>query len=275
MIKRILVGIGGTPFTPVAINRAVELASLHEARITAVTVMDPGRICKLGPVPPGAGLYADRMCKSRLEVTRGQIDEAVDALGDACKAAGVDYRVFFESGNPFELMINHARYHDLTVFGLRSIFEYQLAEEPESDLIRLLSGGVRPILAVSDRLRSIRRVMVAYSGSMESAKAMRRFVQLKLWPDAALDIVHFGGSADRNSDLLDDAAAYCRDHGYAVDTRSIPGPAGDRVVASAREMNADLIVMGNSIRSIWLRKVLGDTVLQTLIRSDRPLFLSQ
>lgn len=36
-----------------------------------------------------------------------------------------------------------------------------------------------------------------------------------------------------------------------------------------------MIVMGNSIRSIWLRKMLGDTLLNTLLRADRPLFLSQ
>jgi hypothetical protein len=38
MIKRVLFGIGGTPFTNVAIQRAVELCRLHEAQLTAVTI---------------------------------------------------------------------------------------------------------------------------------------------------------------------------------------------------------------------------------------------
>ena len=34
MIKRILLGLGGTPFTDVAIERAVELEKTHDAFIT-------------------------------------------------------------------------------------------------------------------------------------------------------------------------------------------------------------------------------------------------
>jgi hypothetical protein len=34
-------------------------------------------------------------------------------------------------------------------------------------------------------------------------------------------------------------------------------------------------VMGNSIRSLLMRHLLGDTVLDTIQLSDRPLFLAQ
>lgn len=275
MIKRILMGIGGTPFTKVAIERAVGLADLHGARLTAVTVVDPDNVCNFGPVPAGAGIYAKRLCDKRTTVTRNHIDEAVAAFEKSCRHAGVEYTVAYETGDPFELMISHARYHDLIIFGVRSIFDYQLAEEPEKDLIRLLSQGVRPILAVSSRIRSIRKVMVAYSGSMESAKAMRHFVQFKLWPDAALVIVRFSSNPGAGEGPLKDAAAYCRDHGYEVETRVIPGNARDHLLSGAGDLNADMIVMGNSIRSIWLRKVLGDTVLKALTRADCPIFLSQ
>ena len=275
MIKRILLGIGGTPFTSEAISRAVELASLHEAKITAVTVVDPNRICKLGPVPPGASFYAKKMCDKRMEVTNNKLLTAISTLEKSCEQSKVAYEIAWETGNPFELMIEYARYHDLTVFGLRSIFEYQLVDEPEKATLQLISKGVRPILAVSNNFRSIRKVMIAYSGSMESAKAMRRFVQFKLWSDASLNIVHFGDGSSGVNSLLNDAAAYCRDHGYTVNTQMIPGKAGERLLSVAQEMNTDLIVMGNSIRSIWLRKMIGDTVLKTLTRADLPLFLSQ
>jgi nucleotide-binding universal stress UspA family protein len=275
MIKRILLGIGGTPFTAVGIEQAVEIASRNDARLTAVTVVDPNNICKFGPVPAGAGIYAKRMCDNRMEITKDQIGDAVAALEKNAKQAGVRYEVEWETGDPFALMIDHSRYHDLTIFGLRSLFDYQLVEKPEKDLLQLLSCGVRPILAVSDHYRPIHRVMIAYSGSMESAKAMRRFVQCRLWPDATLDIVHFSEKPDDSNALLKDAAAYCRDHGFTVSNRLILGKAHDQMLATAREMDADMIVMGNSIRSIWLRKVLGDTVTKTLTQADRAIFLSQ
>ena len=37
----------------------------------------------------------------------------------------------------------------------------------------------------------------------------------------------------------------------------------------------DMIVMGNSIRNLLLRHLLGDTVLNTILTTDRPLFLAQ
>jgi nucleotide-binding universal stress UspA family protein len=43
----------------------------------------------------------------------------------------------------------------------------------------------------------------------------------------------------------------------------------------ARENDADLIVMGNSANKALLRRLLGDTVLETIKSADRPLFLSQ
>ncbi len=276
MIKRILLGIGGTPFTKVAIERAVELAAAHGAKLTAVSVMQPDHVCNVGPVPAGAGIYAKRLCRSRQKVTNENLEASISMAASSCEEAGVPLKIFRETGRAFDLFIDYARYHDLTIFGLRSLFEYQVADEPEKDLIRLLSKGVRPILAVSDRLRPIRKVLIAYSGSMESAKAMRRFVQFGLWSEAELEIVHFSeGDITGGRALLENAANYCRDHGYSTQTRILPGRADQKLLPVSAELDADMIVMGNSIRSIWMRKMLGDTVLNTLTRADRPLFLSQ
>ena len=44
MIKRILVGLAGTNYTPTAIQRAVTLAREHSADVTGVTVVDRRRL---------------------------------------------------------------------------------------------------------------------------------------------------------------------------------------------------------------------------------------
>ncbi len=40
MIKRILLGLGGTPYTSIAIRRAADLAKRFEAEVTSLTVID-------------------------------------------------------------------------------------------------------------------------------------------------------------------------------------------------------------------------------------------
>ena len=275
MIKRILMGVGGTPFTSVAIERAVELAERHDAILKAVIVVDPNQLCKLGPVPAGASIYARNMCKNRLEVTYRQTEELIAALENRCAQSNVRLNIERETGDPFALMIANARYHDLTIFGLRSIFEYQLVNEPKKDLFRLLSKGVRPIIAVSNKFRKINKVMIAYNGSTESANAMRDFARLKLWPNVSLDIVHINVENKVKQGLLEEAAAYCVDLGYKVNTHWRPGKASEHLLPAARQIDADMIVMGSSVRNMLMRRVLGDTVLNTLTNSNLPLFLSQ
>ena len=43
MLKRILVGLGGTDYTVAAINQAVALAMANDAEVTGVTIIDKER----------------------------------------------------------------------------------------------------------------------------------------------------------------------------------------------------------------------------------------
>jgi len=173
-------------------------------------------------------------------------------------------------------MISLARYHDLMIFGLRSIFEYDISfEDPKDTLARLISAGVRPLIAVSDKFRPIQKVLIAYSGSMESAKTMKRFVQLRLWPDVRLKIVTFQSSEEKARQLLYDASEYCRAHGFHVEADSNPGSPKDFLLPMATLWQADMIVLGNSARNLMVKRLIGETALHIIRNADRPLFLCQ
>ena len=275
MVRRILLGLGGTPFSPVATQCAIELAQTHGAELAGITVVDVVRLRDVGRSTPGQGAYTRRIGEERVRITEARVEKAIEQFVAACSDAGIKYRVERESGDAFDLMVSHARYHDLIVFGLRGLFEYGVVRNPEDALIRLIGQGVRPILAVASTHRPIQRVLVAYSGSMESAQAIKRFVQMRLWCNAALEIVCCGRGQLEAANLLDDAATYCRAHGFEPGVKYIEGSAREHLLAYAKECQADLIVMGNSIRSLLLRRLLGDTMLHTIQNADRPLLLAQ
>lgn len=277
MIKKILIGLGGTPFTDIAIQRAVEIANLHNAVLTAVTVLDRERLEKVGPVPVGGDAYAHRMREKRIKVTEEGIQSAITSFEKKCTENKVTYAIERETGDPFDLMVSHSRYNDLTIFGFKSLFDYGLTPEPEDALAQIIAEGVRPILANSARYREIKRVLVAYSGSMESSNAMQRFVQLHVWPDVHLTVLHIrkNKSIDEAQELVSDAADYCGKHGFSVDKDIVKGSPRETLLPYVQEHDFDLIVMGNSIRNIFVRSIMGDTVLHTIQNTDRPLFLSQ
>lgn len=275
MIKSILVGLGGTPYAEVAVRRAIELARTHDAELTGITVLDPAHWAEVGPVLSGNWELAKRYRNDRATAGKRHLNEAVLHFEQACKSAMVSYTVEYETGDPFDLLIDHSRYHDLIIFGLRGLFDYGIVDEPRTALTRLVEQGVRPLLASSLEYRPVKHALIAYSGSLESARAMKQFVQMRLWPEAALTIVCFDKRKQEGEHLLDEAAAYCRAHDYPVQTELRKGSAREELLACAEECNADLIVMGNSNRHLRLRHLLGDTMLHILRHADRPIFLSQ
>jgi len=167
------------------------------------------------------------------------------------------------------------RYHDMCVFGLHGLFEHGVVPEPRDAIERLVSGGVRPILAVGEQYRPIRRVLVAYSGSLESAKTFKHFVHSGLYADARIRIVHFGDDAQTAARRLEKAAVFFAAHGRSVETNHAGGSALDGLLPYAKAWEADLIVAGNSSKNLLLRRVLGETALRLLRESPLPLYLAQ
>ena len=178
-------------------------------------MLDASRVRRPGQGGAACRGRRGRISDRRIAITQASITQSIRDFEAACRTANVKHRVVAESGDAFTRLVDSARYHDLMVFGLRSVFEYDfVAGDPESLLIRLVGAGVRPLIAVSEKFCSISRVLIAYSGSMQSAKAMKRFVQMRLWPDAELKIVTFHPSDDKAYELLQAAEEYCRAHGF-------------------------------------------------------------
>lgn len=275
MLKRILVGLGGTEYTVSAINQAVALAMAHDAEVTGVSIIDESRLTYSGPVPIGGGHYAHELANDRMEKAKERGEWAEHEFTEACRAAGVRHQVLREVGEPFTLLIDQARYHDLMIFGLRSLFEFDLVPDPHNALVRLVQAGVRPLIAVSKGFYPVKKVLIAYSGSMESAKAMKRFVQMRLWPDAKLRIVTFEHAAEKAEQLVRDAAEYCRAHGFEPEEAFVPDSARAHLLPYAEEWGADLTVVGNSAKNLLLRRIFGETALHAIQNANRPLFLAQ
>jgi nucleotide-binding universal stress UspA family protein len=104
---------------------------------------------------------------------------------------------------------------------------------------------------------------------MESAKTMKWFVQLGLWPKAQVRIVTFEHQADLAEQLVGDAADYLRKHGFEPEVAYSPEAPKHHLLPYAAQWGADLIVAGNSAEPI--ASSLGETAL-TLTTADRPLF---
>lgn len=277
MIKRILVGLGTSATAESVTQHAIDIAKPRSAELVGLAITDPLRLEWTGPRPMGVGVTAASadLVRQRLERAAADIQTAGESFATRCRDANVAHRLTEETGDPFEIAADLVRYHDMCVFGLRSLFEHDVVPEPRDALERLVSQGVRPILAVAEHYRPIRRVLVAYSGSIESAKAFKHFVHSGLYADVPVRIVHFGDDAQAAARRLEKAAAFFMAHGCAVETDHAGGSADRYLLPYAEAWRADLIVAGNSAKNLLLRRVFGETALRLLRESPLPLYLAQ
>lgn len=275
MIKRILVGLGSLDYARSATAKAIELAKTHDASLTGVTLFDADRLDDAGPIPIGAGQLAKELKESRLDDARAIIRAAENHFLDACEKSDVKHSLQRETGDPLESLVSLTRYHDLVICGLKSLFDHGVIDEPPDELATLVQEGVRPLLAVSDKDQPIKRVLIAYSGSMESAKTMRRFVHFRMWPDAKIRIVTFHDEQRAGDERLAEAVEYFKAHGLEPETECILQPPLEHILPYAESWGADLIVLGNSAKNMLLRRILGETALHVMRNAERPLFLAQ
>ena len=272
-MKRILVGISGTPATPCKIEYAIELAKRHGAKLDMLSVIDVDRLAHVGPVPIGGTHFADRIRDDRVRQSHENAEKAIAAFKVKADAAGIDYTHVTAEGDPFELLAAHWRYNDLCLLGLRGWFDYGIMPDPHGVLIRLTKGGIRPILAVAETYRQVRTAVIAYNGSKEAASAMKRFVRLRIWPDMTLHILCLDPSKEKAAGLLGPAADYCRAHGYPVTTSHDTGDPAECILRHAQEVNADVLVLGSSYHRALLQSVFSDTALSVIQQSNIPIFM--
>lgn len=273
MVKKILVTLDNSPSTDTAIRHSIEIGKFHNAEVTGITFVHVKKLENVGPVPIGAGYSAKNLREFRLTETNTYVDEVINKFESALSGSGLNYRIEREKGDPFRFMISFAKYQDLLITGLRSIFDYGVVREPKNLLRRLASAGIGPIFAVGAEFNPIRRVLVAYDGSMNLSGPLNKFIQLKIWPDVFIRIVHFDREDEKSKKFLLDMAEDCIVNGFKTEVESIEGPAKTQLLKHASEWKADLIVMGNSSRSLLARRVFGDLTMHAIEHSEKPLFL--
>ena len=271
MIKKILVSIGGTPYTPIAVERAILIAARFDAQITGLVVVNPDHLKNVS-VTKKEGSPGD----DQIIITKERVEQAISEFQSACTEAGVKYLVKQgERKTATDQVISLSRYHDLMIFGLRAVFEYDLSPEPKDTVAKLISAGMGPIIAVSDMMRTIRKVVICYDGSMEAAKTMKRFVQLRLWSDASLKIVTFHKSEEEARQLMHDASEYCEAHGFRVEREYNPGHPKNLLIPMAALWQADMIVLPGTEHSLTTQRVFGETTLHIIRDADIPLFVGR
>jgi nucleotide-binding universal stress UspA family protein len=259
---------------------ATEFARHYGARLTGLHVKPlPQPIAPVG-YPPELALGASMAMVAMEEAARAQDPElrlreaeaerlmAEDFLA-AAKAADVEATFHSVTGDPVEMIIEHAHSADLVL----------LPDAPEArawPLMRLVRSIARPVLLASHAVVPIKKIAVAYDGSVGADRALQLAVDLTLsWAHDKPDIVLLAvaeAPGDR-AEVLKPAERYLQGYHLNYSTHISQGRTADMIVASADEEEATLLVMGAYGHSALREAVLGSTTDEVVEKRHQPLIL--
>ncbi len=267
-LKHLLVHLDSTDHAAARLDLAVALADRLGAVLTAVfaesSQLGPGVVAMRNPARMEEALaetraaFEARVSAARLPSEWWQVDRG-------------DYR------HTIEWVVRCCRYADLAIFGRHDPAQARVSE----DLVdQAVLGSGRPVLVVPAAASHGEvgiRVLVAWTGSRESARALNDAIPLM---DGAEHVVVLSlqnpSDADATAVPPLDIVAHLNAHGIAaIYERSIVDDqsAAEALLRRAGEIDADLVVMGGRKHGFPTAQ-LGRTARETLRSTTCPVLLS-
>ncbi len=255
---------------------AAAIASREEAHLVGAAMTGMPRSMLAGRSYEGSGVFlADylRRAEERVQQALEQFKAMADRLGVQT------FEARSSNDDEYAGLCMQARYADLVVLG-----QAAAADDNEGSLLPdlpdyvLLNCG-RPVLLVprTGRFPTIgKRVMVAWNGSVEAAKAVTAALPL-LRGAEQVTLAVLGNSADTLGESPGaDIALYLARHGVNVEVLRRPEAAdpGKAILSLAADFNVDLLVMGAYGHSRFREMMLGGATRTILATATLPVLMA-
>ena len=272
----IIVYVDGTEAAKARVAFAVALAKEQDAYLIGVAFA-PKALLPLYGADVG---FADM--SEVLEGVKAQGEAALQNFKACAAAAGVSAEGRLMQGMSEEFphdFASFARQVDLTILGQPRdgdplIGQYALVE-------RCLFASGRPVMIVPAAPAEIalkETIVAAWDGSAEAARAFNdALIFLKPASRVVLLVGVMNGAGEEAEPATDDMVTHLKRHGVNVEVARVPASEGDigrLLLAQAKALQADMIVMGAFHHSRWREFILGGVTLTMLEEATIPLFMA-
>lgn len=269
----ILVCLDGSSYSQAAVEYATQIALEHSASLTGIGVIDlPGIRRAAGSASIGP-IYDRVADQQHLEDTREIVNGVLTDFGKHCQKKKIHHSIHSELGSPFREIIEESKFHDFIIIGQKTFFRYNIKHEPGNTLDRILHKGLTAVLAVPDSVRQIKKVLVAYDGSVQVTKAIQMFLLLHIWNQCDITLLNVNNSASRGIQLLGRLGDYFKRYGVQTENVHLRGRADEAILSYIREHEVDLLIMGAYGKRSVSEFVFGSVTKSLVAQAGIPLFI--
>ena len=275
-LNDIAVYVDGTEATKARVTFAVALAKEQGAHLIGISFA-PTALLPLYGADVG---FADMT--EVLQSVKSQSATALEAFKASAAAEGVNAEARLMQGMSEEFphdFANAARHVDLAILGQPRdgdplIGQYALVE-------RCLFASGRPVIIVPaspEKLALKGTLVAAWDGSAEAARSINDALTF-LRPAARVVLLVGVTTSDEEerAPLTDEMIAHLKRHGVKAEAMRVKlaeGDVGRLLLATAKELGADMMVMGAFHHSRWREFILGGVTLTVLEQATIPLFMA-
>ncbi|MCY3553190.1 MAG: universal stress protein [Candidatus Poribacteria bacterium] len=271
--SKILLGLDGSSYAEAAIEYACQIALNHNATITGVAIIDePGIQSSSGPVPIGGTHYDVKLEDQLLEETQAEAKAILDNFARICDERKINAILHTDIGSPVSELIEESKFHDFIVIGKQTSFEYD-TNETYGTLERVLKNGLIPVLAVSDSVREIKNVLVAYDNSIPASKVVHMFLLLGIWGACDITLLTVNNDAAAAQELLGNLGGFFESYGIKPTLATRSGHPDTVVKSYIAENDIDMLVMGAYGRRSVREFFVGSVTYHLIHETEIPLFL--
>ncbi|MCB0201249.1 MAG: universal stress protein [Anaerolineae bacterium] len=220
----------------------------------------------------GSELHGFHVVRSDTDREDSQVIALQSEFARRCAEAGVAGKLVVEAGPVTRTICQRARWTDLVVSSIAMPPGHGVAGKLGPGFHSLVRQCSRPVLAVP-AVSSLSRAALAYDGSAKSDEALYVAAYLAGKWELPLAVITVAEQGRVPLDIADKAQDYLTGHGVTPEVFRLTGPVGLTILQTARDFEADMIILGGYGYQPMLEVMLGSAV-DTLLRSSEvPLLI--
>jgi nucleotide-binding universal stress UspA family protein len=275
MFRSALVALKPGSSNDAATGLAVRMATERHLKLVGISVVDVPAIARPEAVPLGAGPFKVERDQEMLDQARIIVTETLDTFRGRCQAAGVPCDCAGREGDPAAEISCSAQRADVLVLGYKPEHEDGLSiPRADSAIRKIVSRCPRPVVIAPTVPPMTRRILLAYDGSMQAARALQAFVESGLHLGSELHLLSVLEDAQIET-VVTPAMEFLSQHDIpvALHTHSRRQSVAEDILEMASQLQVDLLVMGAYGRPAMIEFFFGSVTRHILERATMPIFL--
>ncbi len=281
MIKSMLIGLDGSPFSHAAVELGMCWAKQLDAMLVGIGIVDKPEVVNalpttfipgLLPLDPMAQQF--RLDQQLLKEEHRRVERYLQQFTLQCAEQQIACKVLEDMGIPAVRLSKQVERFDLMILGRRTFFHRGSSEELDATLKEVAHHSPRPVVTVPNSIRESKCVMVAYDGSAQAARALQAFEASGLYQEKKVHIVSVAGTHAEAEQHAQRAADFLTWHDRPFMVHAIVSDDPSSVIIKKTWLCDPAILVMGVYGHNKIRDYLFGSVTRTLLReSPVPLFL--